>query len=220
VKAKLSILIIDDHHLMIEGYKSILSYHLKYAFELTTANTCEDAYNFITQNNPNHFDVIFLDWILPSFEKHNVNNGGDLVKPIRKYFPKAKIVVLTSHVDAFTLYNIVKEIAPSGILVKSDVNATEFLSALDCILDENVYYSQTVKQSIKTLNAREIYLDHYNRQIILLLSKGIKTRNLPDYLPLSISAVDKRKSIIKDFFLISKGNDEDILREARKIGLI
>jgi two-component system response regulator NreC len=220
VKAKLRILIVDDHHLMIEGYKSILSYHSEYSFEITTANNCEEAYKIITNTNINQFDVVFLDWILPHYEKENIQNGGDLVKYIQKYIPENKIVVLTSHVDAFTLYNIVKEINPSGILVKIDFTADDFLSALDCILADKIYYSQTVKQSIKNLNAREIYLDHYNRQIILLLSKGIKTKNLPDYLPLSISAIDKRKSIIKDYFLIEKGTDEDIIREARMWGLI
>jgi two-component system response regulator NreC len=220
VKAKLSILIIDDHHLMIEGYKSILKYHLKYTFEITTANSCEEAHNIITKKSPTQFDVIFLDWILPPFDKEKINNGGDLVRHIRKFHPMSKTVILTSHVDAFTLYNIVKEFNPSGIMVKSDFTATDFLSALDCVLEENLYYSQTVKQSIKNLNSRELYLDHYNRQIILLLSKGIKTKNLPDYLPLSISAIDKRKSIIKDYFLIEKGNDEDIIREARMVGLI
>lgn len=63
-------------------------------------------------------------------------------------------------------------------------------------------------------------LDSYNRQIIMLLSQGIQTKNLPDYLHLSKSAIDKRKVVIKEFFDIEKGNDEDILREARKQGFI
>lgn len=54
----------------------------------------------------------------------------------------------------------------------------------------------------------------------MLLSQGIQTKNLPDYLNLSKSAIDKRKVIIKEFFDIEKGNDEDILREARKQGFI
>jgi two-component system, NarL family, response regulator NreC len=39
-------------------------------------------------------------------------------------------------------------------------------------------------------------------------------------LHLSNSAVEKRKVIIKEYFGIDKGTDEDIIREARKQGLI
>ena len=63
-------------------------------------------------------------------------------------------------------------------------------------------------------------MDNYNRQILLLLSQGIKTKNLPDLLHLSKSAIDKRKAIIKQIFGIDKGTDEDILKEARRQGLI
>ena len=63
-------------------------------------------------------------------------------------------------------------------------------------------------------------MDNYNRQIIILLSQGVKTKNLPDLLYLSKSAIDKRKAIIKQLLGIDKGNDEDILKEARKQGLI
>jgi two-component system, NarL family, response regulator NreC len=52
------------------------------------------------------------------------------------------------------------------------------------------------------------------------LAKGVKTKNMPDILHLSQSAIDKRKVILKNILGIEKGNDEDILNEARKQGLI
>ena len=82
------------------------------------------------------------------------------------------------------------------------------------------YYSPTVKKGIKEITSKDLYLDNYNRQIIFLLSKGVKSKSLPNYLPLSMSAIDKRKAQIKDYFLIEKGNDEDIIREAKKLDLI
>jgi hypothetical protein len=39
-------------------------------------------------------------------------------------------------------------------------------------------------------------------------------------LNLSISAINKRKAILKQIFGIDKGTDEDILKEARKQGYI
>lgn len=66
------------------------------------------------------------------------------------------------------------------------------------------------------MQLKEVYLDTTNRRIISLLAKGIKTKNLPIHLNLSISAIDKRKAQIKEIFNIEKGTDEDILREAKK----
>ena len=63
-------------------------------------------------------------------------------------------------------------------------------------------------------------MDDYNRQILMLLSQGVKTKSIPHLINLSVSAVDKRKAMIKQLLGIEKGNDEDILKEARRQGLI
>jgi hypothetical protein len=43
---------------------------------------------------------------------------------------------------------------------------------------------------------------------------------MPAYLGLSISAIDKRKAVIKSFFGIDKGSDEDIIKAAKKSGFV
>jgi two-component system response regulator NreC len=63
-------------------------------------------------------------------------------------------------------------------------------------------------------------LDQQNRQIISLLAQGIKTKNLPSYLNISISAIEKRKVNIRYYFNLKKGSDEDIIREAKRLGLV
>lgn len=215
-----NVLILDDHQLMIEGYKSILPFNDQgIDFEFTWALDCEAGYKIIT--NPAHankFDMVFLDRSMPAFE--NIQNGDDLARLIKKHWPKCLIVILTSHAEAFVLYDIVKKIDPAGLLVKSDFTADELLNAVVRILNGEVYYSNTVRQNIREIKSRNCYLDNYNRQIISLLNQGIKTKNLPDHLPLSISAIDKRKVQIKDYFNICKGGDEEIIREARIAGFI
>jgi hypothetical protein len=65
-----------------------------------------------------------------------------------------------------------------------------------------------------------MFLDDFNRQIITLLASGIQSKNLPNHINLSMSAIDKRKAQIKDFFCVQKGTDEDIIREAKKHGFV
>lgn len=216
---KLKLLIIDDHQLIIEGYKNILNFKSSYQFDIVSANSCRQAFNIIS-NATNLFDIVFLDWMLPPYPNKQINDGGDVILHIRRIMPNAKIVILTSHEEAFELYGMIKKYDPSGLLVKCDFTAEDLLTAVDNVIAGDICYSETVKRGIREINSRNKYLDNFNRQIILLLSKGVKTKNMPTYLPLSLSAIDKRKAIIRDYFLLEKGNDEDIIMEARKAGLI
>ncbi len=218
----LHILIVDDHAPIIEGYKSILSYNLaEIPITSKAANDCESAYKIITNsNNSDVFDIVLIDVTLPPFIEKNLHSGEDLVPIIRHHIPNAKIVVLTSHTESLVLYRILETCKPNGLLVKSDFTSEEFLIAFDTIAKGENYYSKTIHKLNKEVSDNRKILDYYNQQIIMLLSQGIKTKNLHEHLHLSVSAIDKRKVAIKIFFGIEKGTDEDIIREARKQGFI
>ena len=213
---------IDDHPSMIEGYKSILSFNdLGLRITTTPAYNCESAYNII-DNTPvfKAFDFAFVDLSLPPYLEKNIKSGEDLALLIKNKFPNCKIVILTSHAEAFILDAIQKNIAPNGLLVKSDFTADEFLLAFEKIYNNHFYTSRTVVENIAELHEKSAFLDENNRKLITLLAEGVKTKNLPQRMNLSISAIDKQKAQIKYFFKIEKGSDEDIIREAKKHGLI
>lgn len=221
MKALLNILIVDDHPTMIEGYKSILSakYNLQEEVTITTAYNCQTAHQCII-TAPENFDIAIVDMILPPYELENLFSGEEIALLIRKEQPNCKIMMSTSHTETFVLYNLIKNINPDGVLVKSDYTSEEFLVALNTILAGESYYSVTAKQSITEIHLEDNYLDSYNRRIVSLLAKGIKTKNLPQHLNISMSAIDKRKAHIKEVFDIVKGTDEDIIREAKNRGFI
>lgn len=225
MQKKLKILMVDDHPSMIEGYKIILSYNdLGFEIETTAAYNCESAYKIITNENgfsKIYFDLIFLDFSLPPYEQMNIMSGQDLAMLVKSYLPDTKIVMLTSHTEAILLYDLIRKIEPNGLLIKSDFSADELLSAFDKIMRGETYHSVTVNQNLKKILSKSSVLDQQNRQIITLLAQGIKTKNFPSYLNLSLSAVEKRKVQIRDYFGIKNGgNDEDIIREAKISGLV
>jgi DNA-binding NarL/FixJ family response regulator len=218
----IKILMIDDHPLQIDGYKTVLSlHHFGDEIEITTANNCEEAYGIITNTvNTIFFDLIFLDFSLPPYPEKNIYNGEDLALELKKYLPNSKILILTSHWESFVLYNLIKKTDPAGLLVKSDFNGDELLDAVSLILKGENYYSHTAKESLKSLASRQDFLDTIDKQIITLLSQGYKTDTLVSELQLSKSTIEKRKVKIKDNLGINKGNDEDIIRECRRLGFI
>lgn len=216
-----NVFIVDDHAPIIEGYKSILGYNLSdFELHINQAGSCEAAYRAFSSAKPNQYDIVMLDVNLPGFSAENINSGIDLIPVVRKFLPKAKVVVLTSHTETIFLHQIFEKYRPEGLMVKSDFTAEELLVAFDTIAKGENYYTKTIHRLDKDINHHRKVLDFYNQQILLLLSQGIKTKNLQDYLHLSVSAIDKRKVLLKIFFGIEKGTDEDILREARKQGYI
>lgn len=218
----IKILIVDDHPLQIEGYKSILQYNTD-NLEIDTIEcySCEAAYNIIINTeDPFYFDIVFLDRSLPPYPEKKIYSGEDLAFLIRKYFPKSKIMMITSHAEAFVIYDLIQKVRPDGLLIKSDFDGEEFLVAFSTVLNGSIYYSQTVKDSTKELLSRESYLDTINRQIIVLLAQGLKNKTIALQLNLSGSTIEKRKSKLKDFFFISQGTDEELVQEARKMGFI
>jgi len=217
---ELQILMIDDHPPIIEGYKSILAFNSQgYILNTTEAYSCEAGYNAIV-NAEQPFDLVFLDLTLPPFLEKNLNSGEDLVAIAKKYHPKAKLVLLTSHSEAVVLFTVANDKNLDGILVKSDFRMDDLLDAFDIIVKGGTYFSPTILKHKKTWEEKSKVMDNYNRQILLLLSQGVKTKNFPNLLHLSKSAIDKRKASIKQIFGIEKGTDEDILIEARKRGFV
>lgn len=215
-----NLLIVDDHLSIIEGYKSILSYNTSHTIDTTAATSLEMAYKIITSQPKPQFDIVFIDLTLPEYPEEGLYAGDDLIAVVRQYLPGAKVVILTSHSESILFYRILNESDPDGILIKSDFTSEELLVAFDIIVSGEPYYSSTIIKYKKQLVPANKIFDAYNRQIIQLLSQGIKTKNIQEILHLSKSAVDKRKAIIKDMLGIDKGNDEDLIREARKQGLI
>jgi len=63
-------------------------------------------------------------------------------------------------------------------------------------------------------------LDEKNLKILYHLSRGVKTKNLPNYVSLSLSAIEKRKNQIKEMFSIAKADDQKLLEEARRRGFV
>ena len=218
----MNVLLVDDHPAILNGYVSVLGFNdLNIELIPTYCHNSEDAYNIITNpEQANFFDLIFLDRSLPPYPEMKIKFGEDLALLAKEYQPKAKIIMLTAHAESFIIYDILHVAKPNALIIKSDASGEVLLDAFHYVLDGKSYYSETVTDSMKDLLNREDYLDSINRQIIVLLAQGFKNKTIATQLGISDSTVEKRKSKIKDFFLINKSSDEELINEAKKLGFI
>lgn len=216
-----NIIIVDDHPFIIEGYKNaIKSYSNEYEFSIAQANNCKSAYEIITSPETTPFDIAFFDISMPAYEEKNIYSGEDLAKLVKEVMPKCKVILLTMHTELIKINNIIKTINPSGLVIKNDLTFDELLVAFDKILKGENYYSQTVVKFVSQAQFDNINLDAFDRQILYHLSKGTKTKDIPSFVPLSLSAVEKRKLNLKELFEIKGGSDIDLIREAKTKGLL
>ena len=156
------------------------------------------------------YDVCFFDISLPASEDGKYASGEDLALLAKKVMPRAKIVILTMFNESFRIHNIIKEIDPDGFLIKSDLTSMELADAFQQILKSPPYYSSTVNNYLKKTITSEIYVDDINRKILHLLSQGIKTKNLNEYIRLSTSAIEKRKKQLKLLFSVEDGKGRNL----------
>jgi DNA-binding NarL/FixJ family response regulator len=218
---KNNILIVDDHPFIIQGYKNAITRYSpkNHEFSIMEAKDCESAYNLITDPESVVFDIAFLDISMPPYEDKGIYSGEDLAKLILEFMPNCKIILLTMFTEFLKIKTIIKNINPNGLVIKNDLTFDELLFAFDKVINNETYYSQSV---IKMLESQEhsIEIDLFDKQILFHLSKGTKSKDITQYIPISLNAIEVRKLNLKALLKVIDGSDIDLVREARNIGLL
>ena len=219
---KKNILIADDHPFIIEGYKNAITRYNPKEFEflITQSNDCESGYHAITNPDIPAFDVAFLDISMPSYEEKGIYTGEDLAMLIKEHMPKCKIILLTMYSELLKTKTIIKNIHPNGLVIKNDLTFDELVFAFDKVLKNEIYYSQSILKMVNQSEDDVIEIDQFDKQILFHLSKGIKTKDIPHYVPISLSAIERRKITLKELLKIDEGSDVDLVREAKTRGLL
>lgn len=220
---KRNILIIDDHPMSVDGYKTLLSgieSNKKANYQL--GYSCEEAFNLVHQtkhdNETIHF--AFVDVNLPPFKEKKILSGCDVAKLIRDYFPNCKIIIISMHNEPVWVSQIYNSINPEGFISKSDIDYKSFPEVFKSVENNEIYYSKSNKQSRKIMIQRNLNWNENDSKMLRLISEGVKTKDLPNYILLSLSAIEKRKASIKRQLVLESGSNKDLLDSAKSLGLI
>ena len=220
---KVKMLLVDDHPIILDGYRNILNSFNNDELDLIieTASDCDEAFLKITNSQLTlPYDIIFLDISLPPSQHYPIYSGEDLGLKIRELLPNCKLVILTMYTENLRLFNIMKNLKPEGLLIKSDVTPKEFFAAFEKIITGDLYYSQTVNEFIRMHFSQDYIINALDREILYHLSKGVKTKDLPNIINLSLAAIEKRKRNIKEIFGIEEGGDLVLIDKAKEIGFL
>lgn len=218
----LTIFLVDDHPIIINGFATIIDniQTIGYQNHFIRASNCEEAVNNMTlqKAKDKNIDIAIVDIGLPPFR--DLKSGSDIIVLIKDWFPSCKIIILTAFIDPMLIYNLLQKITIEAILCKSDVDHQEFIDIYKNVLSGEHFRSKTIIRTIKEIAQRTMNFDHYDLEILQKMTDGIRTKDLPLYIPLGISAIEKRKTNMKLKLLKYGGNNNELIASAKRTGLI
>jgi len=219
---KKNILIVDDHPFIIEGYKNGITRYKPTEFEysISQAVDCESAYEIITDPKIKKFDIAFLDISMPAYEEKGLHSGEDLARLLKEFMPHCKIILLTMYTELLKIRNIIDSINPNGLVIKNDLTFDELLFGFDKVIKNEIYYSESIQKMMDLAQQDAVEIDVFDKQILFHISKGTKAEDIPQYVPISLEAVEKRKLKLKKLLDVEEESDTELVREAKNRGLL
>ena len=221
----INVLMVDDHKMTLVGYSSALEVlnqeDSEYTFKIHHATTFEAALHHLNEIfNYRPLHLVFLDIQLPKHSDKKYQTGEDLGIDIRKRFPQTKLIVITTFDNNLLIQNLLESVNPEGLMIKSDVTPSNFPQAVLDVLEDPPYYSKTVTKYLRKQQFNKYHLDRWDRLMLYHISVGKLTKDLPNYIPLSIAGIEKRKKRLKELFDVEDGNDIDLIMRAKEKGFI
>lgn len=189
----MNVVIVDDHPLVRQGLKSILSIEKDIEVVGEAANI-PHACEMIEKNAP---DIVIVDLMLGN------NCGLDLIKKFKQMNYDIKFIILTSSAD-LEAFKQAEKLGVDGYVLK-DALPEEFLYAIHLVEKGRKHYDPVIldnvisshfQDPIQELTARE-------RDVLLTLGKGLKNNEIARELNITEYTVKKHVSNILDKLRLS-----------------
>ena len=185
------IVIAEDHTILREGLRSLLSFDSN----LEVAGEAEDGREAVRRVDELSPDLILMDLSMPRM------NGLDAIREIRGRNPGTKILVLTVHkTEEYVLETL--RAGADGYVLK-DASHPELVTAIMSVLQGKRYLSPGIserviegylegKKALKTASSWES-LTKREREVLKLIAEGYRNREVADYLCISLKTVEKHR---------------------------
>ena len=189
---KISLAIVDDHQIVIDGLKSML--HGYQNFEVVAE--CNEPLQMLEILKGQQVDLLLTDVMMP------VMNGAQLAKEVRRHYPSIKILALSMSGQGDLVNQMIDDSDISGYVLKN-IGRHEFVAALEKISSGGVYFSNEVlyemtkASELKKENV-QVNLTGREVEIIKLIEKEYINKLIADSLFLSERTVEThRKNIFR-----------------------
>ena len=187
---KVRILIADDHAIMRQGLRSMLSDEP--GFEVVgEAGDGREAIRLVRDLEP---DVVVMDVGMPEL------NGVEAARQVVRDHPQVRVVALSMHADRRFVTGML-EAGAAGYVLKGAV-FEELVEAIRAVRSGRVYTSQKVTDMVMSDFVRSLgrgepatasLLTPREREVVQLLAEGKGTRQVAEALTISVNTVDTHR---------------------------
>jgi DNA-binding NarL/FixJ family response regulator len=189
----IKILLVDDHKLVLESLKELLS----------TIDNVEVSATFENPNmvlpflEENKIDIIITDCNMPAF------SGIDLILKLKENHPKQKVLLLSMEESAENIKDAIKAGTNGYILKKSGKNILEH--AINEIYNGRNYYSNEVINQLAMFSGEDLndalpeniyHLTIREIEIIKLIASELSTNQIAEKLFISTATVESHRAKI------------------------
>ncbi|MCE7039468.1 response regulator transcription factor [Dyadobacter sp. CY312] len=186
---KARVLLIDDHHIVLESLSLLLS-----SFDgMTVCGAYSDGREAVEYYQDNGADIIITDMRMP------IMNGVEICAEVRKINPQVKVLMLTMVEDAKQIREAIK-IGVNGYVLKM-ADADELLLAIKTVLDGKRYFSDEVvielavgkDEALTTKPGSFAKLTLRELEILRLVGKEMSTNEIAEKLFISVPTVETHR---------------------------
>jgi two-component system response regulator NreC len=189
---KQKILIAEDHAILREGLRALLSA----TPELEIIGEAEDGLEAISLARQLEPHLILMDLNMPNI------NGTEAMSAIKHHNPAIKIIVLTVH-KSEEYVRATLDAGAAGYVLKDDTHH-DLLTAISSVQKGKIYLSPGICDKIingfldpstsATSSHSWSQLTVREREVTKLIAEGKKSREVAEYLSVSLKTVEKHRS--------------------------
>lgn len=192
MEEKKSIIIAEDHTILREGLKMLLSSNPQYEI----VAEAEDGLQAIRLCESFKPDLVLMDLSMPRM------NGVGALQEIKKQCPETKILVLTVHKTEEYILATLKAGADGYVL--KDATHGELELAIECVFSGKSYLSPGISEKViegylegrTTIKSTSSWdsLTQREQEILKMIAEGYKNKEIGDYLCISAKTVEKHRA--------------------------
>jgi DNA-binding NarL/FixJ family response regulator len=200
------IVIADDHTIVREGLKQLLSA----AADLRVIGEAQNGHDVLKRVRENDFEVLLLDMSMPG------KSGIELIKQVRAEKPKLRILVLSMHEEEQYAVRALKAGA-AGYMTKESAGA-QLLAAIRKVAGGGAFISPAVAEQFalgampQTEGPPHTALSDREFQVFQMLVQGVSVSAIADRLNLSVKTVSTHKANIMQ--KMNMTNQSELIRYA------
>lgn len=165
-------------------------------------------------------DLVLLDLKPKIVLGKHTDHGQDLGRLVRRELPGTKLVLLSHPMSEYRLHHILATLNPEGLLIRDEIGErTELQKAIRAILSGSNQYTDSILTFLKS-EAYGPKMEQKDRELLYYLGEGVRSKDLPEYMHLSLSTIERRKREIARLLDVADTNSQELVQRARDLGII